>query len=84
MTSLPADRMGLMNRGRIKIGMAADLMIFNPNTVKDNATYGNPVQRPTGIDYVFVNGHLIINKGAHTGILKGELLKPSSKSNNYK
>ena len=75
MTSLPADRIGLINRGRIKIGMAADLIIFNPNTVKDNATYENPVQRPTGIDYVFVNGHLVINKGVHTGTLKGEMLK---------
>jgi N-acyl-D-aspartate/D-glutamate deacylase len=77
MTSLPADRIGLMNRGRIKVGMAADLMIFNPSTVSDNATYENPVQRPTGIDYVFVNGYLVINKGVHTGVLRGEMLKPN-------
>ena len=76
MTSLPADRIGLTNRGRIKVGAAADLMIFNPNTVMDNATYENPVQRPTGIDYVLINGHLIINKGVHSGALKGEMLKP--------
>ncbi|MBA7493666.1 N-acyl-D-glutamate deacylase [subsurface metagenome] len=75
MTSLPADRIGLMNRGRIKVGAPADLMIFNPNTVRGNATYENPVQRPTGIDYVLVNGHLIINKGVHSGALKGEILK---------
>lgn len=77
MTSLPADRIGLKNRGRIKVGGFADLIIFNPNTVKDNATYENPVQRPAGIDYVFVNGHLVINKGVHTGALKGEILKPN-------
>ena len=75
MTSLPADRIGLTNRGRIKIGAAADLMVFNPNTVRDNATYENPVQRPTGIDYVLVNGYLVINKGVHTGALKGKMLK---------
>ena len=80
MTSLPADRIGLMNRGRIKVGAAADLMIFNPNTVRDNATYENPVQRPIGIDYVFVNGHLVINKGVHSGALKGKMLKPNHRS----
>jgi N-acyl-D-amino-acid deacylase len=75
MTSLPADRMKLWNRGRIEKGKNADLMIFDPNTVNDNATYENPVQPPTGIDYVIVNGYLVIYEGVHTGNLKGKLLK---------
>ncbi len=75
MTSLPADRMKLWDRGRIEKEKHADLMIFNPKTVTDNATYENPVQPPTGIDYVIVNGYLVINEGVHTGNLKGKLLK---------
>jgi N-acyl-D-aspartate/D-glutamate deacylase len=75
MTSLPADRMKLWDRGRIEKEKHADLMIFNPKTATDNATYENPVQPPTGIDYVIVNGYLVINEGVHTGNLKGKLLK---------
>ena len=77
MTSLPADKLALTNRGRIKIGAVADLMIINPNAVRNTATYEDPVQRPTGIDYVLISGHLIINKGVHTGALKGRMLKPN-------
>lgn len=75
MTSLPASIMKLTDRGCIKKGNSADLMIFDPNTVADNATYANPIQPPTGITYVFVNGHLVINKEVHTGVLKGKMLK---------
>ncbi len=83
MTSLPADRMILRERGRIEIGKIADLMIFDPNTVTDNATYENPVQRPTGITHVLVNGHLVIKNGEHTGNLKGIILKQNKFYNRY-
>ncbi len=49
-------------------------MIFDPNTVADNATYENPVQKPTGIKHVIINGYLVINNGEHTGDLKGKIL----------
>lgn len=75
MTSLPAARMKLRDRGSIETGKSADLMIFDPATVADNATYENPIQPPTGIIYVFVNGHLVINKGVHTGIFKGKIMR---------
>lgn len=58
--------------------MIADLMIFDPATVTDNATYENPVQPPTGIDFVLVNGSLVIDNGIHTGSLAGKMLKKGS------
>lgn len=82
MTSLPADRMKLWDRGRIGKGMNADLMVFDPATVTDNATYENPVLPPTGIDFVLVNGSLVINNGIHTGSLAGKMLKRGSPSVN--
>ena len=59
----------------VRVGKSADLMIFDPNTVADNATYENPVQPPTGIEYVFVNGHQIVSQGVHSGKLVGKMLK---------
>ncbi|GAJ03706.1 unnamed protein product, partial [marine sediment metagenome] len=74
MTSLPARRYGLSDRGILRDGMKADIVIFNPNTVRDTATLAKPKQYPVGIDYVFVNGTLVAEKGKHTGTLKGEPL----------
>ncbi len=74
MTSLPAQRYGLSDRGILRDGMKADIVIFNPDTVRDMATLAKPKQYPVGIDYVFVNGTLVVEKGKHTGALKGEPL----------
>jgi N-acyl-D-amino-acid deacylase len=75
MTSLPADRMKIWNRGRIEQGKIADMMIFDPDEVTDRATYDDPVQPPAGIVHVLVNGELVINKGVHTGKLVGQMLR---------
>ena len=74
MTSAPAHRIGLVDRGLIKEGMIADITIFNPDTVKDKATFEKPHQYPSGIDYVIVKGQLAISNGAWTGIKAGQVL----------
>jgi N-acyl-D-aspartate/D-glutamate deacylase len=56
MTSLPADRFGLAGRGRIAEGAVADLVVFDPATIADEATYEAPHRFPTGISHVIVNG----------------------------
>ena len=77
MTSLPAQKLGLRDRGVIRPGAWADLVVFDPDKVTDVATYANPERYPKGIEYVFVNGVLTINKGKHTGALAGKVLKHS-------
>lgn len=74
MSGLPAGRLGLTDRGRIDIGMAADIVIFNPETIIDKATYTQPHQYPIGIDYVIVNGQIVVNQGQHTGAKPGKAL----------
>ena len=77
MTSLPADMMGLFDRGRIAPGMAADLVIFDPDKIQDTATYAKPAVYPTGIAMVLVNGTVAIDHGTSTGKLSGEVLTHS-------
>jgi N-acyl-D-amino-acid deacylase len=74
MTSLPASRVGLKDRGLLKPGFAADVVIFDPATVNDNATYTNPHQFPTGINYVVVNGVVEVENGKQTGAQAGKAL----------
>lgn len=76
MTSFPAQRLNLNDRGLLKSGMWADIVVFNPDTVVDTATFDNPRQFPVGIQYVFVNGSLVVDRGKHTGVLAGRALKP--------
>lgn len=75
MTGLPASILGLNDRGLIKEGYKADLVIFNQKTIKDKATYENGRQFPDGIDYVIVNGEPTVSKGKHLGALNGQVLK---------
>jgi len=75
MTSLPASRLGLKDRGMIAEGQAADIVIFNPQTVIDHATFQQPCRFPQGIEYVLVNGDVVIEEGEHTGRYPGRLLK---------
>ncbi len=74
MTSAPASQLGLWDRGIIRPGMIADLVIFDPEKVTDKATYQNPSQYPEGIPYVLVNGKIVIDNDRHTGINAGKVL----------
>ena len=77
MTSLPASVLGLHDRGMIKNNFWADLVIFDPNKIIDNATWENPHQFPSGISWVLVNGKIVIEKGEKSGKLSGKVLKHS-------
>ncbi|HHT9111283.1 MAG TPA: N-acyl-D-amino-acid deacylase family protein [Candidatus Brocadiaceae bacterium] len=75
MTGLPALKVGLEKRGIIKDGYFADITIFNPRKVIDKSTFQHPHQYSEGIEYVIVNGKIVVNKGVHTGILNGRILR---------
>jgi len=75
MTSLAAQKFQLKDRGMIKEGMAADIVVFDEATVKDNATYDQPHQFSSGFHFVIVNGQVVINEGKHNGIKSGLVLK---------
>lgn len=74
-TGLPAQRMRVMNRGLIRPGQRADIMIWDPQEIRNNATWMNPRVYPSGISKVFVNGALAVEDNEHTGALKGEVLR---------
>jgi dihydroorotase/N-acyl-D-amino-acid deacylase len=75
MTALPADRLGLADRGRIAPGAAADLVILDPDTVADRATFENPHQYPVGIDWVIVNGRVAVEEGVYLDVRPGRVLR---------
>jgi len=75
MTSLPAARLGMPQRGLVREGMAADLVVFDAERIEDTATYENPRSHPRGIAYVLVNGQIAVENGKHTGVLAGRVLK---------
>ena len=75
MAGFPAQRMGFKQRGRVEEGLIADLVVFDPDTVIDNATFEEPHQYPTGIPYVFVAGEAVIDGGKHTGARPGRVLR---------
>ena len=75
MTSAPAARLGLPDRGLLRDGYAADLVVFDPARVRANATYDEPRQYSEGIEYVAVNGELVVDGGTHTGALPGRALR---------
>lgn len=75
LTGRPAQRLGLTDRGTIAEGNAADLVLFDPATVRDTATFENPKQQAAGISHVMVNGTLAIDDGAPTGSLAGHALR---------
>jgi N-acyl-D-amino-acid deacylase len=74
MTSFPAQRLGLQDRGVLRDGYPADLVLFSPQRVRPRATLETPRAYPEGIDYVIVNGVLVIDGGAYTGASPGQVL----------
>ena len=74
MTSLPASMIGIRDAGIISVGKRADIAIFDPLSIKDNATWDKPHQYPDGIDYVFVNGEIVVDHGTITGELPGKII----------
>jgi N-acyl-D-amino-acid deacylase len=74
-SALPAQRMRLADRGVLKAGMWADVVIFDPTTVRDRATFDNPNQLSEGMEYVLVNGVPVIDQGKMTGALPGKVLR---------
>jgi N-acyl-D-amino-acid deacylase len=75
MTGMPARRLGLRDRGVIREGARADLVVFDARRVIDVATFEDPHRYPAGIEHVIVNGRLVIKDGEHTGSLPGRVLR---------
>jgi len=75
MSAIPAQRLGLKDRGILRDGMRADVVLFDPDRVAAKATFEEPKQYPEGIDYVLVNGKIVIDNGVHTGALSGRALR---------
>ena len=75
MTSLPASRMGLADRGILRPGMAADIAVFDPATVRERSTYADPLHYSEGIPYVIVNGELVVDGGRITAARPGRALR---------
>ncbi|HEY2388443.1 MAG TPA: D-aminoacylase [Candidatus Binatia bacterium] len=75
MTGLPAAKFGLRDRGVVRAGAFADLVLFDPATVADTATYAEPHRYPAGIPHVFVNGTQVVRDGTHTGVRPGRVVR---------
>lgn len=75
MTSLPAQRLGILDRGILRDGMKADIVVLDPKTISAPTTRTYPKRFPIGIQYVMVNGSIVIEKGSHTGNIPGRALK---------
>jgi N-acyl-D-amino-acid deacylase len=75
LTALPAENLGIQERGRLEAGFFADLVVFDPETIADNATFQDPHQYATGVGHVFVNGVQVVRDGEHTGAKPGRVVR---------
>ncbi|MBT6035360.1 MAG: amidohydrolase family protein, partial [Kordiimonadaceae bacterium] len=78
---LPARNLGITDRGMIKQGFAADLVLFDPDTIQDHATFENSLQYSSGIDAVWVNGELVWDKGTVTAARPGQIIRRHNSMN---
>src|SRR5204863_969863 len=78
MTSLNAAKIGLRDRGFLRTEAFADITVFDEKRIMDRATYEEPFQYSDGIEYVIVNGQVVLDKGAHTGARPGRALRHES------
>ena len=77
LTSLPAENLGIAERGRLETGYFADISIFDPETIRDHATFAEPQQYATGVQHVIVNGEPVLLNGEHTGATPGRFVRRS-------
>jgi N-acyl-D-amino-acid deacylase len=75
LTSLPAANLKLQRRGALKQGYLADVVVFDPATIQDHATFDVPQQYATGVEHVFVNGTQVLSDGDHTGAKPGRVVR---------
>ena len=75
LTWLPAQNLKLHRRGRLAAGQFADIVVFDPDTIQDHATFDNPHQYATGVIHVFVNGSQVLKEGEHTGAKPGRVVR---------
>ena len=75
MTGLSAEKFHLTDRGLIREGAYADIVVFDPHTIADVGTYQEPRCYPPGVSYVVVNGRTVVDRGQHTGVCTGRLLR---------
>ena len=78
MTSYPAQRLGIPDRGLLREGMKADVVVFDPDTIRAHSTRQDPKRLSEGVEYVIVNGQVVIDQGKHTGALPGRALRRSA------
>ncbi|MCB1686034.1 MAG: amidohydrolase family protein [Pseudomonadales bacterium] len=78
MTSIPADILGIADRGRLESGMVADVILFDPQRVRARASYTQPQILAEGFDLVMVNGRIVRRDGAMTGVVSGRVLRPAA------
>ena len=75
LSSLPATNLGIRNRGLLKARYYGDVVVFDPATVQDHATFEKPKQLATGVDDVFINGVQVLSNGKHTGAKPGRVVR---------
>ena len=75
LTSLPAENLEVDRRGRLQEGFFADVVVFDPDTIQDHATFVEPHQYATGVAHVFVNGVQVLENGDHTGATPGRVVR---------
>ena len=77
LSGFPSDNLGIKNRGYLRIGYFADIVVFDPDKIQDKATFEDPLQFAEGVEHVFVNGIQVLSNGDHTGNFPGRFVKGS-------